>query len=66
MEAFLTYGLFGLVVLFLDIFAIIQVAGSGKPNATKLLWVLIIAVLPLVGVIAWFFAGPRSGPLAAR
>ncbi len=26
----------------------------------KVLWILLIVLLPVVGLIIWFFAGPRS------
>ncbi len=53
-------GLLGLIILILDIFAIIQVIGSGASAGAKILWVLLILFLPLIGLIIWFFAGPRG------
>lgn len=53
------YGLFGLIALALDIWAIINVVGSRATTGVKLLWVLLIVILPLIGLIAWFVAGPR-------
>lgn len=55
------YGILGLLVLIADIYAIIQVLGSGVSTGKKVLWSLLILVLPVVGLIIWFFAGPRSG-----
>lgn len=54
------YGLVGLAVLALDIWAIINVVGSRATTGVKLLWVLLIVILPIIGLIAWFVAGPRS------
>ncbi len=54
------YGLIGLIILALDIWGIINVIGSGATNGTKLLWVLLILILPVIGLIAWFVAGPRG------
>ncbi len=54
-------GLFGILVLAGDIWAILNVAQSGAPNGKKLLWILIVLLLPLLGLIIWFVAGPRSG-----
>lgn len=56
----LGYGLFGLVVLALDIWAIINVLGSHSTMGAKLLWILLIVILPVIGLIVWFFAGPRG------
>ncbi|WKE65221.1 PLDc N-terminal domain-containing protein [Gallaecimonas kandeliae] len=50
--------LFGLIVLILDIYAIVQVLKSGAKPVEKLLWILVILILPLLGLIIWFFAGP--------
>ncbi|MBY6067829.1 PLDc N-terminal domain-containing protein [Leisingera aquaemixtae] len=54
------YGLIGLLVLAADIYAIIQVLGSGASTAAKIIWVLVILILPVLGFIAWLIAGPRS------
>jgi hypothetical protein len=54
------YGLIGLIILVLDIWGIINVIGSSATNGSKLLWVLLILILPVIGLIAWFVAGPRG------
>jgi hypothetical protein len=54
-------GIVGLIILALDIWAIINVIQSGASTGSKILWVLLILVLPVVGLIIWFFAGPRGG-----
>jgi hypothetical protein len=51
----------GLIILALDIWAIINVIQSGASTGSKVVWVLLILVLPVVGLIIWFFAGPRGG-----
>lgn len=53
------YGLFGLVILVLDIWGVLNVIGSRATMGVKLLWILLIVILPLIGLIAWFVAGPR-------
>ena len=52
--------IFGLIVLALDIWAIINIIGSTASTGAKILWTLLIIILPIVGFIIWFFAGPRS------
>jgi hypothetical protein len=52
-------GLFGLIVLVLDIWAILNVFGSSASTGSKLLWMLLIIVLPVLGLIVWFFMGPK-------
>ena len=54
--------IFGLIVLALDIWAVVNIIGSPGPGGAKILWTLLIIILPIVGFIIWFFAGPRSRP----
>lgn len=54
-------GLWGLLVLAADIWGIINVAQSPASNEKKALWIVLIVVLPVVGLILWYFLGPRSG-----
>jgi len=54
-------GLFGLLLLALDIWAIVSVVGSGASTGGKVLWIVLILVLPLLGLIIWMVAGPRPG-----
>ena len=54
-------GIGGLIVLALDIWAIVSIIGSGATTGKKVLWALLVIVLPIVGFIIWFFAGPRAG-----
>lgn len=48
------YGIIGLLILVLDIIAIVSVIKSGMEPVMKLLWILLILVLPLVGMILYF------------
>lgn len=54
-------GLWGLLVLAGDIWAILNISQSGASNGKKLLWILLVILLPVLGLIVWFFAGPKSG-----
>ncbi len=53
-------GLGGLIVLALNIWAIISILGSGTTTGTKVLWTLLVLVLPVIGFIIWLLAGPRG------
>jgi Na+/H+ antiporter NhaC len=53
------YGILGLIVLILDIVAIMKILGSGASPGRQLLWALLILLLPVVGLIAWWLAGPK-------
>lgn len=52
--------LIGLIILALDIWAIINVVKSGAEIGIKVLWILLIVLLPVLGLIIWAIAGPRG------
>ncbi|MCC6659266.1 MAG: PLDc N-terminal domain-containing protein [Phycisphaerales bacterium] len=56
--------LIGILVLVLDVIAIISVLGSGATTAAKLLWILLIVLLPVVGMVLYFLLGPGPRSLA--
>jgi hypothetical protein len=53
-------GLFGLLVLILDVWAVVNVIQSRTSTGAKVLWVVLILLLPIIGLLIWVFAGPRS------
>ena len=53
-------GIGGLLILIADIYAIVKTLGSSESTGSKVFWVILILLLPVLGVIIWFFAGPRS------
>ena len=48
------------LVLLLDIWALISILQSGGTPVERLIWVIIILVLPLVGFLIWYLIGPGS------
>ena len=54
-------GVIGLIILIADIWAIVNVLGSSASTGSKVLWVLVILLLPVIGLIAWLIMGPRKG-----
>ena len=54
-------GFWGLLVLAGDIWAIINIAQSAVSNEKKLIWIVAVVLLPVLGLILWFFLGPRDG-----
>jgi hypothetical protein len=55
------YSLWGLVVLIADIWAIVNILQSAADTAKKVVWTVVVIVLPVLGFILWFFLGPRTG-----
>ncbi|MBL8658568.1 MAG: PLDc N-terminal domain-containing protein, partial [Rhodospirillales bacterium] len=49
MEGLRVQGLFGLIVLVLDVWAIINVVQSNESMMKKAIWVVVILLLPLLG-----------------
>jgi len=54
------YSVWGVLVLVGDIWAIINIFQSSASNEKKLLWIIVVVLLPLLGLILWFFLGPRE------
>lgn len=54
------YGLWGLLVLAADLYALFSIAQSNDTVGKKVLWVLLVLLLPVLGFIIWWMAGPRS------
>ena len=54
-------GIWGLLILVADVWAVLQIAQSSASNEKKALWIVLVVVLPLLGLILWYFLGPRSG-----
>ncbi len=53
-------GFLGFIILVLDIWAIVKIFQSGAGAGSKTLWIVVILLLPLLGLIIWFFFGPRG------
>jgi hypothetical protein len=53
-------GLIGLIILILDVWAILKIAQSGASTGSKALWIVLVLILPILGLIIWFFAGPKG------
>ncbi|KAF0675291.1 PLDc N-terminal domain-containing protein [Profundibacterium mesophilum] len=55
------FGILGILVFIADIYALYNVVMSGASTLSKIIWVLVILILPVVGFIIWLIAGPRAG-----
>lgn len=55
-----TYSLFGLLILILDIVAIASVVMGGGSVGHKLLWIILILLLPVVGMVLYFIFGKST------
>jgi len=53
-------GFWGLVHLAIAVWAIISIVQSHVSTGKKVVWSLLVLVLPVLGLIIWFLAGPRA------
>jgi hypothetical protein len=54
-------GLFGFVVLIADVWAIVSIFQSSADTGGKVLWTVLVILLPVLGFILWYFLGPKTG-----
>ena len=52
------FSLISLVILVLDVIALVSLLQSGADTANKILWALLIILLPVLGMILYFLMGP--------
>ncbi|MDS9466776.1 PLD nuclease N-terminal domain-containing protein [Paracoccus sp. MBLB3053] len=48
------------IIFALDVWAIASIINTNEQTSTKILWIVLVAVLPLLGLIIWWFAGPKA------
>jgi len=53
-------GILGLIVLILDIIAIVDVLKSAVDTGKKVLWIILILILPVLGMILYFLLGKKK------
>jgi hypothetical protein len=53
-------GLWGLLVLIADVWAIVNIFQSNDTTGKKVLWTVLVIVLPVLGFILWLILGPRT------
>lgn len=56
----------GVIQLLLIIWAVMGIMQSGASTGEKLVWVIIVILLPIVGFIIWYLIGPGSKAFPLR
>ena len=56
-----SHDLLGILVLIADVWAIVNIFQSSADTGRKVLWTVLVIILPLLGFILWYFFGPRTG-----
>ena len=54
------HGVFGLLVLAADVWAVINIAQSDVSTGKKVAWIVGVLAFPVVGFLFWLLAGPRG------
>jgi phospholipase D-like protein len=54
-------GIFGLIVLIADVWAIVNIFQSNADTGMKVLWTVLVILLPVLGFVLWFLFGPKTG-----
>lgn len=52
-------GFFGLLLLICVVYAIIKTVQSRAGTGTKVIWVVVLLLLPFLGFVLWFLFGPK-------
>jgi hypothetical protein len=53
-------GLFGLIILILNVYAIVKTIQSPAGTGAKVAWIVVIILLPVLGFILWLILGPKG------
>lgn len=53
-------GIFGLLILIADVWAIVKTVNSSASTGSKVGWIVAILLLPILGLILWLILGPKD------
>lgn len=53
-------GLLGLLLLIANVWAIVKTVQSRASTGAKVLWIVLILLLPLLGFLIWLLFGPKG------
>jgi hypothetical protein len=53
-------GILGLIVLILTVYAAVKIVQSDAGTGAKVLWIVLILVIPILGLILWWLFGPKG------
>lgn len=52
-------GILGFILLVCVIYAIVKTTQSSATTGTKVIWIVVLLLLPFLGFILWFLFGPK-------
>jgi hypothetical protein len=52
--------IFWLINIAAVIYAVLTISQTKIKTADKVIWILVVLLIPYLGVIVWYFAGPKK------
>lgn len=59
-------GLVGIIALLLTIWGVVSILQSGGDTGTRIIWLLVVILLPIVGFLIWYLMGPGNKTIRGR
>ncbi len=53
-------GFWGIIHLALVVYAAVRILDSTADTLRKVIWIVVVAAFPLIGLIVWFLVGPGT------
>ena len=53
-------GLLGIAIIVLDIIAIVDALKSQLETGKKILWIVLVIILPVIGMVLYFLVGKKK------
>ena len=53
-------GLLGLRHLILTVYAMVKIVQSNAGTGSKVIWIVLVLLLPVLGLILWLLFGPKG------
>lgn len=53
-------GFWGIIHLVLVVYAAVRILDSSAETIKKVIWIVVVAAFPLIGLIVWFLIGPGT------
>ncbi|MBV5274596.1 PLDc N-terminal domain-containing protein [Lamprocystis purpurea] len=53
-------GLLGLLHLILTVYAMVKIVQSNAGTGSKVIWIVLVLLLPVLGLILWLLFGPKG------
>ncbi|HYN79602.1 MAG TPA: PLDc N-terminal domain-containing protein [Lamprocystis sp. (in: g-proteobacteria)] len=53
-------GLVGVLHLILTVYAIVKIIQSNAGTGSKVIWIVLVLLLPVLGLVLWLLVGPKG------